>query len=672
MSLSRDPIFPPRQDVNKPAARLDTCPCCEKAALSLISVMNVFSGSCRRLFFVVAAQLAFAAAQASLALADDAASPTARSLDSADSTVAAERASTDTQEKDDVPPSPPAAVTTIVGGSSASALGKPLPPPVPAASSEAAEKRDATTSRIVTRMLGEIRRTEGEPRRLSLAEAVRIAVENNPGIQSQAELPRRDAWTSYGATGAFDPKFRTNAHASSITAPSASALASGKTVFDEDAVRTGVSISKLLRSGAELDLAWNGQIVDTNSVFYQVNPRYDNRLILSLRQPLLRNFWARDEETTVLVARSRAAESLAAFEANLARFVQSVVDTYWRYLQAAADLEVARRSVALARELVRDAEAKVEVGLLAPVAVKEAQADAAAREDRAIRIENALTIAGSNLQHEVMLGAAGANAPEPVVPVEEHVVTPIELDREAILATAAEARAEIRGAAYALGRSRLEEKRAKNRTLPVLDFVAHYGLLGLSGDSKLLRDDLGNPIPDGAGGFLNASPYDGPYGDSWDDLFGGDYDDYAVGLELEVPIGNAEARAALAEAQIDVRRAARDLEQTVSTVALEVDRAIADVSSAAKRVVASKAARELAEENLRNQTRRFELGAVTTKDVLDFQEKLAQAQAAEVAAITDHARSVSLLRNADGTLLARFGIEIQSPDAPGTPWWYRF
>ena len=69
---------------------------------------------------------------------------------------------------------------------------------------------------------------------------------------------------------------------------------------------------------------------------------------------------------------------------------------------------------------------------------------------------------------------------------------------------------------------------------------------------------------------------------------------------------------------------------------------------------------------------RIELGAVTTKDVLDFQEKLAEAQAAEVRAITDHARSVTRLRRADGTLLARFGIELQSPEAPGQPWWYLF
>jgi outer membrane protein len=522
----------------------------------------------------------------------------------------------------------------------------------------------AITSRIVDRMLTEQSGAEGEPRRLSVAEAVRFAVENNPGIRARAEIPQSDAWAEFGATGVFDPKFQLNSNASKIKSPSGSSLASGKPIFEEQAVRSSASISKVLRTGGTIDLAWQNQIVDTNSVFYLINPRYDNRLILSLRQPLLRNFWASDANTTVLVARSEAAGSLANFEADLSRFVSGVIDVYWGYLQAAAELEVSRRSVALARELVRDAEAKVEVGMLAPVAVKEALADAAAREVKAIVAENSMDVAGRDLQHQVMIGAADEKAPEPVLPVEEHVVTPVELDRAELMRTAAESRGEIRAAAHALERSRAIERNARSQKWPRFDIVGHYGQLGLAGDAK--------PVVNPDTGEIEFSPYDGDMSDSLEQWGDGDFNDYAIGFELEIPFGNAAARADLARAEIEVRRAARDLEQTISSVALDVDRAIADVSSAAKRVTASGAARELAEENLRNQTRRFELGAVTTKDVLDFQEKLAEAQAAEVRAITDHAKSVTRLRVADGTLLPRFGVEIQSPEAPGMPWWYRF
>ena len=536
----------------------------------------------------------------------------------------------------------------------------------------------ATADRILDRMLGEISRSDAEPRRLSLTEAVRFAVANNPGIRSQGEIPNREAWEPFGATEPFDPKFRANVIGSEVRAPSASSLTSGtNVVFNERAIRSGASLSKLFRSGAQVDLAWNNQVIHTNSPFFGLNPRYDERLTLTLRQPLLRNFWASEERTAVLVAKSESDEALAAFEANLSRFISEVIDVYWFYEQAAAELEVSRRSVALARELVREAQAKVDVGLLAPVAVKEAEADAAAREERSIVIENALVVAAHDLQYRVMLGAAAGKAPEPVVPVEEHLVTPIELDREHSLRTAAVSRAEIRAATFALGRRRIQEKNARNQRLWNLDLVGHYGLLGLSGEARILKNEDGIPVDEEGNPILEGDPvlrrsiYDGAYGDAFD-LWGEDFRDVAVGFELEIPFGNARARANVAQAEIDVRRAARDLEETVADVALDVDRALSDVESAAKRVNASKAARELAEENLRNQTRRYELGAVTTKDVLDFQEKLAIALASEVRAITDHARAVTRLRRAEGTLLARFSIEIQSPDAPGKPWWYRF
>lgn len=561
------------------------------------------------------------------------------------------------------PPSSPAAriASPTTTGSSAAALAGAAATPSAEHAGLAEAEADATASRIVERLLGEIAQAEGEPRRLSLAEAVATAVANNPAIRSQADVPGSAAWASFGTTAAFDPKFRVSGVVGNTKAPAGSALASGQTVFKEESIRGAASISKLLRSGANVDLTWQSAAINTNSIFYTIDSRYDNRLSLSLRQPLLRNFWASRENTTVLVARSQAEESLATFEANLSNFVAEVIDSYWKYMQAAADLEVSRRSLDLARELVRDAEARVDVGLLAPVAVKEAQADAAAREERAIEAENALVISGRDLQHEVMLGAADNKAPEPVLPVEEHVVLPVELDRPVSLKTAVQCRAEIRRATYVLSRRRLEEKNAQNELLPSLDLVGHYAMLGLSGGKTYAAD-----------GTLRNSPYTGHYSDSLDSMFGNDFQDYGVGLELEVPLGNADAKSQSEVAEIEVRRASRDLDQTMSTVALDVERAIADVGSAQKRVVASKVSRELAEENMRNQQRRFELGAVTTKDVLDYQERLASAQASEIEAITDHARSVTQLRVADGTLLARFGIEIQSPDAPGKPWWYRF
>jgi len=522
---------------------------------------------------------------------------------------------------------------------------------------------DPAAARMLDKLLGQLDAPQGEARRIDLGEAVRMAVENNPGIRARAEVPQREGQAPLEAAGAFDPTLKANGGMADLNLPSASALESGNPTVSARTYSAGISISKLLQTGATVELDWNNERIDSNSRYVVVDPRNDLSLNLGISQPLLRNIGAADQQTTVLVATARSQQAQADFEAELARFVAGVVGDYWGYVQAAAELEVARRSVVLAQELVRDAESKVAVGLLAPVAVKEARADAAAREERRLVAQNTLTVAGRTLQHRVMLGAAAGGAPQMVIPVEEHVVTELALDHAKSLTSAVTKRPEVRSASIALLTTRLEEKRARNLKLPSLALVARYGLAGLSGDARPIVDSDGNVI---VSGFV------GDYGDAFHDMLSRHYTDVAVGLELEVPLGNSQAEAKQAKTEIEVRRAARELEQTVSSVALEVEKALADLGSAYQRVAASKLARELAEDNLHNQQRRFEVGAVTTKDVLDFQERLAEAMATEVRAITDHANAVAQLRLAEGNLLTSFAIEVASPDAPGIPWWAKF
>jgi outer membrane protein TolC len=83
-----------------------------------------------------------------------------------------------------------------------------------------------------------------------------------------------------------------------------------------------------------------------------------------------------------------------------------------------------------------------------------------------------------------------------------------------------------------------------------------------------------------------------------------------------VPLSNVEARARHDRETIDVHRNEDELRRVVSDVALEVERTVGDVESARKRVEAARVARELAEENLRDQLKRYAVGMVTTTDVL--------------------------------------------------------
>jgi HAE1 family hydrophobic/amphiphilic exporter-1 len=82
------------------------------------------------------------------------------------------------------------------------------------------------------------------------------------------------------------------------------------------------------------------------------------------------------------------------------------------------------------------------------------------------------------------------------------------------------------------------------------------------------------------------------------------------------------------------------------------------VEANGKRVEANRAARVLAEEQLRVEQRRLEAGVTTTFNVVSFQRDLAVAQASEIRAIADYFQSLANLEKVQGTVLEANQIEM--------------
>jgi len=66
------------------------------------------------------------------------------------------------------------------------------------------------------------------------------------------------------------------------------------------------------------------------------------------------------------------------------------------------------------------------------------------------------------------------------------------------------------------------------------------------------------------------------------------------------------------------------------------------------------------------------VGLVTTKDLLDFQDKLTQARAAEVQALTTYNSDLADMRRVEGSLLSARNIIIERATSESAPWWARF
>jgi outer membrane protein len=508
----------------------------------------------------------------------------------------------------------------------------------------------------------ESRSVEQQVAELTLAEAIHAALEHNPGIAAQRLTPIRQLEDVRVAEAAFDPDLVFDVNKDRAEAPNSSALSGVRTNVAQN-FNANVTVKKLLRTGANFEIDFNNNRFVSNATFQALVPQYKPQLLFSLNQPLLRNFGANFAYLLVDITNITSEQAQYTYRAQLANFVQSVVLAYWNVVNARETLGVRQKSLALAQQTLHENSERVRVGLLAPVSVTEARSQEAARDADVIVAENALDVAQRTLRQTVYLHHNDTFVPQRVDPVEPLRVDAVAVDADQALAVALEHRPEIIAQNLDLRSRNLTARVRENQLLPRLDAITSFGLNGLSGNQVPVT--LNN-------GTVTTSPFGGSYGKSLDRLTSTDFYSYSAGVEIEVPLGNASAKAQYAQARIDVSSSELNRRQLLSDVTLEVQKAVNAVITNVKRLRATHLATELAEQNLRDQQRRLDVGMATTKDILDFQDQLTTARGNEVQAQTDYNVSLGELARAQGTLLDQYSVVVEVPGTRFVPWWAKF
>jgi outer membrane protein TolC len=502
---------------------------------------------------------------------------------------------------------------------------------------------------------------ESEPARLTVAEAVHQALLHNPGVAAQRLTPLRQRQDVRQAEAIFDPILSGAVNKDRRESPNSSAL-SGVLVNVQQNFNADLGFKKTLRTGGDFRIDFTNNRFVSNARFQGLIPQYHPELVFSLNQPLLRNFGLNFAYLLVNVTQLNSEAAAWTYRAQLADFVKRVIAAYWVVVYARQNLVVQQESLELARQTLRENNERVRVGLLAPVAVKEAESQAASREQEVIVASNLLDNALRTLRQIVYLQKGDAFVPRPIDPVDAPRTAPVTVDANAALNMALEQRPEVRAQTLDLQSKQLTARVRENQLLPRVDFVGNVGLNGLSGDAVPVEVN-GQPV---------QTPFDGPYNEALSRLGSRDYYSYLAGVEVEIPIGNAAAKSEYAKAKIDVSQSELNRRQLFSDISLEVSTAVNDVVANIKRIQSSRVARELAEENLRNQQKRLEVGIATTKDVLDFQDDLTQARGVELRAATDYNISLAELARSQGTILDQYQVVVEVPGQRFVPWWARF
>ena len=486
---------------------------------------------------------------------------------------------------------------------------------------------------------------------LALEECITRALKNNLSVRVELISPELAELSVAAAQEKFIPSFSLNYNRRDQNSASYSWLDA------EDTVTTlsnnfSTEISQQLPTGGTFGLSLDGYSYDTNRNFMTINPRYESTLRFDVTQPLLKDFGLKISRKDIIVARNELEISERDLERSIQEIVYQVEQAYWNYVYAIENLEVQKQSLRLAQDLLEKNKRSVEVGTMAPIEIINAQATVAQRQADILAAEAEVKNNEDILKTIVNL-AADVEMPRGVtiVPKDKPEYEEKEISLDEALSIALQNRPDLESTRISLENSQIDVNYTKNQLLPGLNLSASYWSPGVSGDRVLYLND--NVL---SGIVIGKVP--GGFSDSFSDALAFRYQNWSVGLTLDIPISNLLSRAQFKQARLNLEMAKLQLKNQEQEIFRDIKIAVRNVATNYERIQAYKAARELAERQLEAEEEKLKVGLSTNFQVLEYQEDLAAARSSELKSVIDYKLSLAELYRDLGISLDEKNISI--------------
>jgi HAE1 family hydrophobic/amphiphilic exporter-1 len=487
--------------------------------------------------------------------------------------------------------------------------------------------------------------------RLTVDEAVKMALDNNVDLAADRLDPQISDTRVAAAAGVFRPTINTSVQSNNQLQPPSNFLIPTSTKTDIVSTNAGVS-QRLPWFGTSYSVGWTTTHTDSNSFLNSYNPLLQSGLSVNVSQPLLRDLAIDPARLQVAVSRTNRDIADTRLRESLVHTTANVKSAYWNLVSARAAVVARRSAFDLAQELTRVNKAKVDVGSSPPLDLVSAQAEVAATQEQLIIAETAVKQAEDRLRLLILDPTDRDNWNLRIEAIDSPPVGTAAVDIDAAVTRALAQRADLVRARKDIQNSQTSEQYAGNQRLPDVRLNANYQASGLGG-TQVLR----------TGGFPGTIQGPGeitPFGTVLGQLFARDFPTWAVGINISYPIGHSTDQANYARAKLEHLQSEQRLKGAEARAIQQVRDAAWKIEMNAKRIETTRASRELAEQRLDAERKRFEVGMSTSFLVIQAQRDLAQAATNELSAVL--AYDLSLV---DFEALQEAGPASQGSGSPG-------
>ena len=463
----------------------------------------------------------------------------------------------------------------------------------------------------------------GPVQQTSLPELLQVAVRVAPALlsakldvaiaeaQIQETWVRRDWVIDAQASGSY----------------SGSGLVSGLTIGSSQRFSGTAGVSRMIPTNGTVGLHVGTSYSKTDAMGF--NSKYwSDGITLSITQPLLRNFGGFMYDSKEQHARYSRDVAVLARRLAAIQTVQNIISAYWDLVLAQRQIAITEQSLTLARERLRITELGANGGKIAKAEIPAVQQIIATREEDVLNGQLAVLDRSIALRRAVGMQIGGGQLGLRVATELEARDQPYALGP--LLERAYAASPELAELAGREAGATIDIQVNDNGLLPQLDLALQLGPTGTDDTFAHAGSALVKFNEFYAQGTLTFSE--------------GVHRDDVKGRSRELRAGRDKLRVNA----IDLR----------AQIAQTMTRAVAQIELAKRRVVLSQRAIELAMENIRIETDRFNLGKSTNFDVLNRLEEQRQAELRKAQALIDWHKAEAAVQALTGDILPAFGITV--------------
>ena len=476
---------------------------------------------------------------------------------------------------------------------------------------------------------------------MTLEEAIALADQVNLDIQTARLSPQMQARALEAARAAFAPTFTGNYGYNNATNQSTSQLDGGaRTSTVRHTFNAGIS-QTIPWYGGRVGLNFNNSRTSTNNSFSTLNPSYRSTASLDFTQPLLAGLKTDNQRTTVRTQEIQGQISEIQLESRIANVTEQVRRTYWGLRAMIEQVEIQRRNLAQAQQLLADNEVRVRLGTMAQIQVVQAEAQVASAEQALLNAEVQWRNQELALKSLLITGADDPLLYQTINPVGFPTLNDEpDVDIQAAIERALSERTDIRQARQERRIAELDLDVTRDSRLPDVNLNASYSLQG-TGGNLFDRSGLGGtPVLVEEGGYF----------DGLNSIAAFDVPTWSVGLSFSYPLGMRSAKANLQRAELQMEQRDLAIRGQELAIVTEVTNAALAVSDTRLQLAAATRSRALAEESAVAELTRFQAGVSTNYEVLLAQDELTSARISELRATIDHLNAI-----ADFELVQRVG-----------------